>query len=211
MALVLVVGVTRMKRAVCVGGWDLERQRAVRLLRADGRHHLPEEGFEVGQVWEMDLQPVEALVPPHTEDHRVLRRRFVRRTADVAEQILAYMEPKTVSLREMFNGALTLTTNGSAFVDDRCVPGHSTDFWLADRDLVFTGDRVQCPDPWRPVSVSYVGMEKRPAGIIPIGSLVRLSLARWWEPEGAMTGERCYLQVSGWWQLNRESCQAMLG
>ena len=33
---------------------------------------------------------------------------------------------------------------------------------------------------------------------IPLNTLVRISLARWWVPAG-MSEERCYLQLSGWY------------
>lgn len=210
MSLVIVVGVTKMKRLVCVGGWDMDLHRPVRLLRADGRHHMPEDGFEVGQVWEMKLQPVMNPIPPHVEDHRIIHRRFVRETEDVAENVRAYMQPKQVALREMFDGALNLEGR-RAFVDERCVPGHSTDFWIADRDLEFDEDRVTYQEGWRTISIKYTGAEERPSGTIPKGSLVRLSLARWFRQENLWQGERCYLQVSGWWDLNPAVEQAMLG
>ena len=43
----------------------------------------------------------------------------------------------------------------------------------------------------------FVGISA-PQPIIPAGTLVRLSLARWWTPEGQQD-EHCYLQLSGWY------------
>jgi hypothetical protein len=48
---------------------------------------------------------------------------------------------------------------------------------------------------WR--SLPYVGFEEA-AEIIPAGTLVRVSLARWWDTNGT-TEERCSLQLSGWY------------
>ena len=47
--------------------------------------------------------------------------------------------------------------------------------------------------------IPYVGVEPPPE-IIPVGSLVRLSLARWWKPEEKEEDKKCYLQLSGWYQ-----------
>ena len=46
-------------------------------------------------------------------------------------------------------------------------------------------------------NIPYVGCAEA-IDLIPAGTLVRVSLARWWRPEG-MNEERCYLQLSGWY------------
>lgn len=45
--------------------------------------------------------------------------------------------------------------------------------------------------------IPYVGLGDTP-GIIPEDTLIRLSLAHWWNKDGE-TEERCYLQVSGFY------------
>ncbi len=44
----------------------------------------------------------------------------------------------------------------------------------------------------------YVGFESK-VDRIPAGTLMRMSLARWWKPEDSDMNERCYLQLSGWY------------
>ncbi len=46
--------------------------------------------------------------------------------------------------------------------------------------------------------LKYVGAE-RAIPVIPAGTLIRVSLARWWAPEGSEMEERCYVQLSGWY------------
>ena len=48
--------------------------------------------------------------------------------------------------------------------------------------------------------LKYVG-EESPIKVIPAGTLVRVSLARWWRPEDSEPNfeKRCYLQLSGWY------------
>ena len=36
---------------------------------------------------------------------------------------------------------------------------------------------------------------------IPAGTLIRISLARWWKPDDVDIEHRCYLQLSGWYEL----------
>ena len=44
--------------------------------------------------------------------------------------------------------------------------------------------------------ITYVGLENVPE-VIRAGSMVRLSLAHWWHPDDTDTKNRCYLQLSG--------------
>ena len=47
-------------------------------------------------------------------------------------------------------------------------------------------------------TLTFVGFQE-PLEIIPAGTLVRVSLAHWWQPEDTPdVEERCYAQLSGW-------------
>lgn len=52
------------------------------------------------------------------------------------------------------------------------------------------------------VRIPYVGFEPA-VDLIPKGTLVRVSLARWWRPHDSPPDmeERCYLQLSGWYEV----------
>ena len=75
---------------------------------------------------------------------------------------------------------------------------NSVGFWIADRNLYFQsnynkynysdGDIFQLP---------YVGVDN-PINIIQKGTVIRVSLARWWSKNNE-TEARCYLQLSGFY------------
>jgi hypothetical protein len=98
----------------------------------------------------------------------------------------------------LFGGKLDYTNSGTAFIGPDDVPAKSTGFWLPDEDLVLNADGKRYEIAG--TSISYVGSETPPKTIVA-GTLVRVSLARWWKPEDADDDfpERCYLQVSGWY------------
>jgi len=52
----------------------------------------------------------------------------------------------------------------------------------------------------------YVGFEPK-VNLIPAGTLMKISLARWWKPEDSDMSERCYLQLSGWYGLETEDSE----
>ena len=54
----------------------------------------------------------------------------------------------------------------------------------------------------------YVGFEEA-VETIPAGTLVRVSLARWWDTNGT-TEDRCSLQLSGWYGLPEEEAEAYI-
>jgi hypothetical protein len=103
----------------------------------------------------------------------------------------------------LFDGMLKWTDNGSGYINKAAVPSHSVGFWVPDKELkksiYYDKPRYsyRSSKGWR--SMPYVGFDE-PIEIIPSGTLVRVSLARWWDREGA-TELRCQLQVSGWYDL----------
>jgi hypothetical protein len=103
----------------------------------------------------------------------------------------------------LFNSQIDFTSNGSGFISSsKGTPNLSVGFWISDKDLTrrdFSGKvRYNYPSTgnWR--SVTYVGKEA-PIDAIPAGTLMRVSLARWWSPNDSDAEEKCYLQLSGWY------------
>lgn len=82
------------------------------------------------------------------------------------------------------------------------VPDRSTGFWIPDRELRLRGGgkHYNYVKGALQRGLSHVG-EAAATRRIPAGTLVRVSLARWWKPEDADPDfeERCYQQLSGWY------------
>jgi hypothetical protein len=106
----------------------------------------------------------------------------------------------------LFGGVLGYTSNSNGYVSkSRGVPDRSTWFWFPDKDLTLRSDGTHYDYPMKMFlgvtqqrGLAYVG-ELPPPPTIPAGTLVRVSLARWWSPDADADFElRCYAQLSGW-------------
>lgn len=215
MSKVIIVSKTRMAEGrVCVGGVDIERKRSVRLMKADGKHELLSEcPYEIWDVWDADYVPSNQRPAPHVEDVNVINRnkrdvleKELRSPTEFAKLLRQSNMPVfTGGLLNCFDGKLKCTQYGTLFINEENVPNYSTCFWICDR-IVRRSDfrgkvRYNYNDGIRNwgYNISYVGLSE-PADIIPAGSLIRLSLAHWWSPSDSEDEERCYLQLSGWFE-----------
>jgi len=121
------------------------------------------------------------------------------------------------NIKDTFEGKLNCTNSGTFYIsedENGCgVPQNSTCFWLCDMEIrrkdSYGKIRYNYNDGTRHwgYDITYVGLEENPVQIIPKGTLVRLSLAHWWKPQGSEDEERCYLQLSGWYQSNQQLVQ----
>ncbi|RMD60208.1 hypothetical protein D6833_10185 [Candidatus Parcubacteria bacterium] len=202
---VLIVARTRMKgTSRCIGGLA-EDGSSVRLLRSTGQYFDTNAPFKVGQLWELrSYRKPENLVPPHVEDVLVTAQEHIHDEPDPRAYILKRVAPWRGGINEIFGGLVGYTSRGNGYVCKRIgLPGRSTGFWIPDRDLNLRedGEHYDYGDDGPPRGLKYVG-EPDPPASIPAGTLVRVSLARWWKPEdaGPDLEERCYLQLSGWFR-----------
>jgi hypothetical protein len=202
---VLIVAKTRMRNAVCVGGFATEDGKSLRLLQRDGTNQPTTTDYEIGQLWDLSVQARQSARPPHTEDVLVLDRVYIGTESDVRGLLMAHARIETEEPEDLFDGLLEIAPYGSAFiVERRGVPGYSTAFWVPRNPLtvvtIISRTRYEYTRSGIiTMGIPYVGLapaERR----IGAGTLVRLSLARWWRPQGAtFDEERCYLQLSGWY------------
>lgn len=215
MARVIIVSKTRMANDnVCVGGVDFDNKRSVRLMDANGYHESQDEcPYEIWDVWDADYVSSNQRPAPHVEDVNVINRNKrgvltneLRTTTEFAKLLRQSNVPVfTGGLLNCFDGKLKCTQYGTLFINEENVPNYSTCFWICDR-IVRRSDfkgkvRYNYNDGIRNwgYNISYVGLSE-PADIIPAGSLIRLSLAHWWSPSDSEDEERCYLQLSGWFE-----------
>lgn len=186
----------------CIGGIAGDGT-PLRLLTSEGANHTATSPFTIGQIWELSCTPRTNIVPPHVEDVLVTGQRFVGQQHNLHQHLLGRVHHWRGSIDTIFGGVLGYTANDNAYVSEpRGVPDQSTGFWIPDRDLVLRDDgrHYDYVYDWTRKGLSYVG-EPAPIQAIPAGTLVRVSLARWWKPDNADEAleERCYLQLSGWY------------
>lgn len=202
---VIIVSKTHMSSAACVGG-VLANGRFVRLLDSDGYNQDSDTDLEVGDVYTITFSERTEKTPPHVEDILVhtMEHKF---SFSSIEKMVEYLTDKLKvkiwrgSTEVLFDGNLEWTSGGSGYISESGeIPKNSVGFWIPDRDLNRKdyNEKVRYSYPIRWRNISYVGYQN-PVDKIPAGTLVRVSLARWWSPNE--DEERCYLQLSGWYGL----------
>ena len=202
---VLVVARTRMGGdRVCVGGLALNDGASLRLLGSDGGNLRETNPIRPGEVWDLSYRPRDEVKPPHTEDVIVSHGKMVERASDMKAQILGLTPPWEGAVESIFDRRLTTTEAGRAYLaPNGPMPSGSTGFWVADHDVRLSQFGDYGVSYWLPKgqeirNVKYVGMDD-PIDVIPAGSLIRFSLARWGEFPPGVGEKRCFLQLSCWY------------
>ena len=203
---VLIVAKTRRGGGACVGGIT-ENGRSVRLIATDAPTN-DRAGLEynVGDVWEIESRPDLNITPPHVENIIVQRAQHLRSSPQLQEAIRKFMPPVEGGPEKLFDGLVQVAQSGGLYISERTgVPRYSTMFWTPDQPLCLdcTGKRLhyRYPGLARPMIV-FVGFQE-PVEVIPAGTLLRISLAHWWQPKDKPDEEpRCYVQLSGWFPLS---------
>jgi len=202
---VIIVSKTHMSSAACVGG-VLANGRFVRLLDSNGYNQDSDTEFEVGDVYTITFSERTEKRPPHTEDI-LLNSMEHKFSFSTIEKMIEYLTDKLKvkiwrgSTEILFDGKLQWTSGGSGYISETGeIPENSVGFWIPDRNLTRKdyNEKVRYSYPIRWRNISFVGFQN-PVNTIPAGTLVRVSLARWWSPNE--DEERCYLQLSGWYGL----------
>jgi hypothetical protein len=203
---VLIVAKTRMNSGFCVSGLVRSSNANIRLKPEGHLNHAEDTPFEVGQVWDLEYHRPEWTHPPHVEDVIVTNQRYVTQVHNMRETLLSRIKPWHGGPQALYDGMLTLD-NKKCFVSAIFgpIPPCSTGYWLPDRPLLLNRSDPQRlyyeyydQDMSRCIcSIKFVGLvDALPQ--IPAETLVRVSLSRWWKHNAAHE-ERCYLQLSGWY------------
>ena len=209
MSKVLILSKTKMQEnRVCVGAVALDIRCSIRLLNCDGHHETIDEcPYEILAVWDIVYRRTNMSTAPHLEDVNVLARSRTEHTVKSQEffKLTSYnIKVFNSSLLNVFDEKLNSTERGSLYIsNEKGVPEYSTCFWQCDKDLrknrFSTEQKVKYDyrdNEGRWYHITYVGLENVPE-VIRAGSMVRLSLAHWWHPDDTDTENRCYLQLSG--------------
>lgn len=216
---VIIVAKTHMHNAVCIGG-ILANGRFVRLLDKYGHNQNVNTSMNVGDVYAVFFDEKEDKRPPHIEDIIVSKMKLKFSFSPI-EKMIEYLSLNLKlkiwrgSTEIVFDGKIKWTQSGSGYISESSeIPDNSVGFWIPDKPLTkrdYQGKVKYDYPPINPVktnftveqqwrSLPFVGFQS-PVDIIPAGTLVRLSLARWWSPKDSDVEERCYLQISGWYGL----------
>ena len=200
---VLIVAKTRMGRGACVGGITADG-KSVRLIAAHAdAHDGAGREYEVGEVWELEATPATELIPPHVENIVVDKRQRLYVHDAPISIIERFMPARVGSPKALYEGLTQSTSTGALYITARSgLPPYSTVFWRPDRPLVLdiTGKRARYRYPTEDGgrTLTFVGFQE-PLKTIPAGTLLRVSLAHWWQPDDIEdVEERCFVQLSGW-------------
>ncbi|MEQ1748097.1 MAG: hypothetical protein ABL974_01645 [Prosthecobacter sp.] len=202
----LIVSRTRMHgNHVCIGGFDLVARRSVRLLNAQGYNQANDSPYKIGDLWNVSYQARPRCDAPHLEDVLVSRAINEGSIDDLPAFIRANCPIVVGPLADTFGGMLQFTAAGSGYLSRGvALPDHSVCFWQSafalSRNDFNDKVRYDCRQNVQTRHIPYVGFQE-PLAVIPAGTLLRLSLARWWKPKDAPPEdtEKCFLQLSGYY------------
>jgi ATP-dependent DNA helicase RecQ len=207
---VLIVAKTRMSKGACIGGlaWNGQAVRSVRLIEAalDANEGAGRE-YQIGDVWEIVAEDASDLLPPHVENIIVHRKQKLYTHEAPASIIEKWMPPHIGNPQVLYDGYLQTSPYGALYIDkDYGIPAYSTTFWRADqelqRDTSSKRIRYRYDNGQTTNTLTYVGFQEPPASI-PAGTLLRVSLAHWWQPSDSPNEPyRCFVQLSGWFEEN---------
>lgn len=192
-----------MQSGACIGGLTRDGVN-VRLIPAGRQNHPEDAAYEIGDLWDMALTPVAETVPPHVEDQRIDSAKRIGRARSLETLIPSRARVWRGGPDSLFGGALQYRPSGRAYIGRDFVPASSVGFWIPDRPLEsrsLFGKAGYVYEGPGGMSASF-----RYVGYVPVisriraGTLVRVSLARWWRPPDDPDSEECcYAQVSGWY------------
>lgn len=206
---VLILSKTHFGNNVCVGGMGLNNNQYVRLLNPGGWYQFADTEFEIGDVWNIQFAPSASIKEPHVEDVVIQSKTYLRKIDNITQFILGKNLPIWKgSVNNIFEGKLKWASSGAGFLSANFpnYPSHSIGFWISDKPLSYDSEHYIYPSGniFARRKLKYKGLPA-PVSIIPQNTLLRVSLAKWWKPADSDIEQRCYLQLSGWYDYHEIS------
>jgi len=132
---------------------------------------------------------------------------FIYKSVSIKTYIEHYKFPIYNSLKDIFEGYLKRSSWEIYYINREKVSSYSTCFAILEHDLELSVNekfggfnyKLNIQGILPVLNVRYVGIIE-PIKIIPKGTLIRFSLARWWKKDES-SEEVCYLQLSGWYDI----------
>lgn len=195
---VLIVGKTRKYQTSCIGAVKVDDARPLRLQQHDGSDFPLNTSIQVGQLLDVEGRAAHDVEAPHLEDFYVTKLSDLGKL-DVRSFVMDNCPCEVGPIEQLFDGSLRAASTGTLRVLRQQVPTFSTQFWITDHDLVLFEDSGKEKYSYRAGNgrrkIPYVGFQEK-LKTVPVGSLVRMSLAKW--PHKDDMEDACYLQLSGW-------------
>lgn len=195
---VLIVAKTKWGTFYCIGGIEIQTKKFIRLMDLNGGYQPSNTQFKVGQIWNINYTSNPGK-PPHVEDVRVSSATYVR-TVSPNQYIINNFNIWKGDPVNLYTSKLKWE-NGKGFLNNpNNLPANSVGFWQSDKDLVFKNGyyTYNYNIPFKKEKqLPYKGTDVA-IQIIPANTLIRVSLAKWWNKD-QNTEARCYLQLSGWY------------
>lgn len=199
---ILIVSRTQMRNGVCVGGINERTGELVRIHNERGGNLPADAPYQIGDRWDMNVATAwNVRERPHVEDKQTSPIRKINNVgiAGIIDFVKSHNLGSRLTvgdLSQAFEGCLVLQGTKN-FVNHANTPSFSTQFWIADTDLIHTESFDKHYFYYNRIRIKYVGYQPI-VSRISAGTIIRLSLANWWDGDGS--GEdRCYLQISGWY------------
>jgi len=199
---IIVVSRTKMGgENICVGAFDVTNKRNIRLLTSEGANQTSDFSLNIGETFKVVYSnKTSGITSPHTEDV-LLKSYNPIPSAPVLAEFKENCQPINGIITNTFNGLLSKQNGNALSIGMAGIPDHSVCYWRTDAPLTlntsFSNIKYDYTSGIFRASIKFVGMQD-PILTIPNGTVVRLSLARWWSPPEE-TEKRCYLQLSGWY------------
>jgi hypothetical protein len=200
----VIVSKTRMHNGICVGA-ILGDGRCIRLLDENGHNQPLNSVYEIGEIWDLRFRNRPDTTEPHNEDVLVIAAEFKDLERPNLHNYLINDVRANVwrgSPNNLFDEKISWTGAGSGYISQRTgLPDQSVGFYISDRDLTYNNHHYIYPRRnliFGEKKLAYVGHQE-PTPVIPAGTLIRVSLARWWKPDDIEIELRCYAQLSGWY------------
>lgn len=202
MATVLIVSRTQMANGVCIGGINEDTNELIRVHNERGGNLSINAPYQIGDRWEMIVERAWNSRPePHVEDKQTTPINKINNVG--MSGIITYVMNHNLD-KYLTCGALSLAFEGKLhldgsnnFINRDGIPAFSTQFWIADRDLIHSVRFNNHYYLYNDIRLKFVGFQEL-VDRIPAGTIIRLSLANWWNRNGEHE-DRCYLQLSGWY------------
>lgn len=204
MTVVLIVSRTQMSKGICVGAIDESTGELVRLHSDTGANLPADAPYQIGDRWNVIIQTSWHVRPvPHIEDKDTTFLSFINNIG--IRGVRNYINTHYHDFGERFvSGDINRTFEGCLhfegtknYINHNHIPNFSTQFWITDRDLIHRISFDKHYYMYGNKRIKFVGFQNC-IDRIPAGTIIRLSLANWWNGDGS--GEdRCYLQLSGWY------------